>query len=112
MKERKMLIDICSKVIGLPDCLLEELIKQNKTAKYFLENEKMLKATSDLENLKILVRFLLFREYGDLSPISNDDINFIYKNYKIYGSFSNDIIYSKCYNEVEIINLFEDYKGI
>lgn len=114
MSEKELLINVCSKVIGIPVFVLKELIRQNKTTKYFLENEMMLEHGSSLENLKILVRLLLLREYGDLTPFSNRDIEFIYENYSLYGSFVNELTLSrlKNYNDIEIINLFVELRGV
>ena len=114
MSEKELLLNVCSKVIGIPVFVLKELIRQNKTTKYFLENEMMLEHGSSLENLKILVRLLLLREYGDLTPFSNRDIKFIYENYSLYGSFVNELTLSrlKNYNDIEIINLFVELRGV
>lgn len=111
IKESDLLISIFSEVIGIDIPTIEKLIEENGTAKFFLEQDKALSITSSLENLKILARFLLFREYGDLSRIKERDINFINDHYNI-KLYSEHVINGKNYSDIEIIDLFEEKRNI
>lgn len=111
IKESDLLISIFSEVIGIDILTIKKLISENKTANFFLAQEKALSITSSLENLKILVRFILARNYGDLSRINKNDINFINKEYTTKIN-SSQIIEGKNYSDIEIIDLFEQKRNI
>ena len=63
------------------------------------------------ENLKILTRFILFRDYGDLSRLKQKDIDFINNNYNIKIDYS-EILQREDYSTIEIIDLFEEERNI
>lgn len=104
--EGKTLIIVYSKVIGLPIKCIKEIICKNKIAELFLQQEPALKTTSDLENLEILVRITLLRKLGDLSKLTQKDVEFIYKNYDINVPFILQNKDSKC-KTLDIIKIFE-----
>ena len=110
-KESELLISVLSKVVGISKSNIEKLINENGTAKFFLQQEKALAITSSLENLKILTRFILFRDYGDLSRLKQKDIDFINNNYNIKIDYS-EILQREDYSTIEIIDLFEEERNI
>lgn len=61
----------------------EKIILHNKSAEIFLSGESGLRMRNGEDNLTILLRTTLFREFQDFAPLRNEEIKIIRKYYGI-----------------------------
>ena len=108
--EGAVLIAAYSRLFKIDDRITQLIIERCENANEFIRLEDTLKINSDIKNLKCIVRLTLMnREYGDLSGLNENDIEYIEKEYGIkIGKVSR----RENLSAFDVLKIFEEIRKI